>query len=150
MRIPMDQEKDHGRFADIYKLIDGVLQQVRSVSYLLHPPCSTKSDFARPWVGMWTDSQNAAESRLPWKHSRRFPPARAGTGNHAISRHSGSFDECFPALEGEQGGVMLERKAGKITVSIQDDGIGIPEKYRSFARIASVSESEECGNASRN
>lgn len=51
------------RVADSAALADQVISEIRTLSYLLHPPCLTRQDWPVPWNGTRGDSAIAAKSR---------------------------------------------------------------------------------------
>jgi signal transduction histidine kinase len=119
--------------ADINKLMDGALQQVRSVSYLLHPPLLDEVGL-RSALGWYVDglskrggieitmgTQPADFPRLaPELETTLFRIIQEALTN--VFRHSRATKAC----------VMLERKEGEIAVTVRDDGVGVADEIAEF------------------
>jgi signal transduction histidine kinase len=50
----------------ILKQVDGCVKDVRTISHLLHPPCSMRLAYLRPWNGISENSRNGAKSQWIW------------------------------------------------------------------------------------
>ena len=79
-REGVSNESNEQEIADIYKLIDGALQQVRSVSYLLHPPLLDEIGL-RSALGWYVDglSKRGGIEITMGTQPRRFPASRTGS-----------------------------------------------------------------------
>jgi signal transduction histidine kinase len=119
--------------ADISRLLDGALQQVRSVSYLLHPPlldevglCSALGWYVdglskRGGIEITMGTQPPDFPRLaPELETTLFRVIQEALTN--VFRHSRASKAC----------VMLERKESEIAVRVHDDGVGVPDEIAEF------------------
>jgi signal transduction histidine kinase len=126
-------ESKKNAMADVNRLIDGALQQIRSVSYLLHPPLLDEVGLrsALGWyvdglskrggieVTMGTDPQDFPRL-TPELETTLFRVIQEALTN--VFRHSRAKNAC----------VRLERKGSEIGVTVRDDGVGVPEEIMEF------------------
>ena len=132
-REEQSAESKEQTVCDITRLIDSALQQVRSVSYLLHPPLLDEVGL-RSALGWYVDglskrggieitmgTQPADFPRLaPELETTLFRVIQEALTN--VFRHSRASKAC----------VMLERKECEITLKIHDDGVGVPSEIAEF------------------
>jgi signal transduction histidine kinase len=119
--------------SDIYKLIDGALQQVRSVSYLLHPPlldevgiCSALGWYLdglskRGGIEITMETSPQDFPRLaPELETTLFRVIQEALTN--VFRHSKASKAC----------VRLERKQTEVVATVRDNGVGILDEISEF------------------
>jgi signal transduction histidine kinase len=118
---------------DVNKLIDSAIQQVRSVSYLLHPPLLDEVGL-RSALGWYVDGLSKRGDvvitvKMDPPDFPRFAPDLETTLFRIVQealtnvfRHSGASTAC----------VSLEKKDVQIALSVRDDGVGIREEISEF------------------
>jgi len=126
-------ESKEQSIADVNKLIDGALQQVRSVSYLLHPPLLDEVGL-RSALGWYVDglskrggieitmeTQPSDFPRLvPEIETTLFRVIQEALTN--VFRHSRASKAC----------VILVRTDNEIAISVRDDGVGVTDEIAGF------------------
>jgi len=135
-KLPPDQ-CTAGLLSEIEALADQALQEIRTTSYLLHPPLLDEAGFtsAAQWfiegfakrsgvkVKLDLDTQS---DRLPIAiETALFRVLQEGLTN--VHRHSGASDIC----------IRFQRQANTATLEIQDCGRGIPTELLNRIRDAS-------------
>jgi len=135
-KLPPDQCMA-GLLSEIEALADQALQEIRTTSYLLHPPLLDEAGFtsAAQWfiegfakrsgvkVKLDLDTQS---DRLPIAiETALFRVLQEGLTN--VHRHSGASDIC----------IRFQRQANTATLEIQDCGRGIPTELLNRIRDAS-------------
>jgi len=118
---------------DIYKLIDGALQQVRSVSYLLHPPLLDEVGL-RSALGWYLDGLSkrggieiAMETRP--QDFPRLAPELETTLFRVIQE---ALTNVFRHSKASKASVTLERKENDVFATVRDNGIGILDEISEF------------------
>ena len=124
-KLPPDQGTA-GLLSEIEALADQALQEIRTTSYLLHPPLLDEAGFApaaqwfiegfakRSGVKVKLDL-DARSDRLPIAiETALFRVLQEGLTN--VHRHSGASEIC----------IRFQRQADTVTLEIQDCGRGIP------------------------
>ncbi len=119
--------------ADASGLIDRAIQQVRSISHLLHPPLLDEVGLLsalrwflegltkRSGIETFLDVQPAEFPRLPSEmETATFRIIQEALNN--VFRHSGA----------RNGWIALRNRDGKLTVTIRDDGKGVEESVMEF------------------
>jgi len=119
--------------ADASGLIDRAIQQVRSISHLLHPPLLDEVGLLsalrwflegltkRSGIETFLDVQPAEFPRLPSEmETATFRIIQEALNN--VFRHSGA----------RNGWIALQHRDGKLTVTIRDDGKGVEESVMEF------------------
>src|SRR3984893_1710199 len=126
-------ESKEQTIADVNRLIDGALQQVRSVSYLLHPPLLDEIGL-RSALGWYVDGLSKrggieiTMGTVPQDFPRLAPELETTLFRVIqealtnVFRHSRATKAC----------VTLEKRAKEIAASIHDDGIGVPDEISEF------------------
>jgi len=118
---------------DICKLIDGALQQVRSVSYLLHPPLLDEVGL-RSALGWYVDglskrggieiTMNLQPAEFP-----RLLPELETTLFRVIQE---ALTNVFRHSQATKASVTLENKDNHIALTIRDDGVGVADEISKF------------------
>jgi signal transduction histidine kinase len=124
--------------ADASGLIDRAIQQVRSISHLLHPPLLDEVGLLsalrwflegltkRSGIETFLDVQPPEFPRLPSElETAAFRIIQEALNN--VFRHSGA----------KNGWIALQQRDGQLTVTIRDDGKGIEDNIKEF-RIESI------------
>ena len=119
--------------ADASGLIDRAIQQVRSISHLLHPPLLDEVGLLsalrwflegltkRSGIETFLDVQPAEFPRLPSEmETATFRIIQEALNN--VFRHSGA----------RNGWIALQNRDGKLMVTIRDDGKGVEESVMEF------------------
>ena len=119
--------------ADINKLIDGALQQVRSVSYLLHPPMLDEVGL-RSALGWYVDglSRRGGIEITMETQPPDFPRLSSELETTLFRVIQEALTNVFRHSRASKACVSLERKENEIAVRILDDGIGIPDEIAEF------------------
>ncbi|MGH9681886.1 MAG: sensor histidine kinase, partial [Candidatus Acidiferrales bacterium] len=132
-REGVSNESNKREIADIYKLMDGALQQVRSVSYLLHPPLLDEIGLCSA-LGWYVDglSKRGGIEVTMGTQPANFPRLAPNLETTLFRVIQEALTNVFRHSRASKAGVLLERKANIITVSVRDDGIGIPEDISQF------------------
>lgn len=151
MNIAMLQEMSHGRaesqelLSDLNSLTDAALQEIRTTSYLLHPPLLDEAGFASAarWFvdGFARRSGIQVSCDIPEELDR--PPAHCELvlfrvlqeSLTNVHRHSGA----------SVASVVLVRDAGHLTLEVSDNGGGIPPER--LARIREAADHSGVGVA---
>ena len=119
--------------ADISKLIDGALQQVRSVSYLLHPPLLDEVGL-RSALGWYVDGlskRGGIEITLEM-HPAEFPRLGTELETTLFRVIQEALTNVFRHSRATKASVLLERKDTEIAARIFDDGVGVPHEISEF------------------
>src|SRR6202140_396424 len=118
---------------DINRLIDGALQQVRSMSYLLHPPLLDEIGL-RSALGWYVDGlskRGGIEITMGTQPSDfpRLAPELETTLFRIIQE---ALTNVFRHSRATQAWVTLERKENEIAVAVRDNGVGVPDGIAEF------------------
>jgi signal transduction histidine kinase len=119
--------------ADVTRLIDGGLQQIRTMSYLLHPPLLEECGL-RSALGCYLDGvskRSAIETTISFQPSDfpRLAPELETTLFRIIQE---ALTNVFRHSEARRTWVTLVKKESEITASVRDDGVGVPEEIAEF------------------
>ena len=63
-------------FSENAGLINQISAEIRTISHLLHPPCSTRPAWPQPCDGMWRGFQSAAGLKSIWRCPPTWPACR--------------------------------------------------------------------------
>jgi PAS domain S-box-containing protein len=128
--IPSSSRKLRKLASQCQALADQCIRDVRTLSYLLHPPMLDEAgleDAIRHYVGGFTERTGVeVELEISPRLGRMKPDAEMALFRVVqesltnIQRHSGSL----------QAKIRIERNPGQITVEISDKGSGIPGNLR--------------------
>ena len=126
-------ESKEQAIGDICKLIDGALQQVRSVSYLLHPPLLDEVGL-RSALGWYVDGlskRGGIEITMSMQPSEfpRLTPELETTLFRVIQE---ALTNVIRHSQASKAFVTLEKKENEITLAVRDDGIGVAEEISKF------------------
>jgi signal transduction histidine kinase len=126
-------ESKEQAIADINKLMDGALQQVRSVSYLLHPPLLDEVGL-RSALGWYVDglSKRGSIEITMGTRPQDFPRLAPELETTLFRVIQEALTNVFRHSRASKACVMLERKDGEITVTVSDDGVGVAEEISKF------------------
>ena len=119
--------------ADINKLIDGALQQVRSVSYLLHPPLLDEVGL-RSALGWYVDglSKRGGIAITMGTQPQDFPRLAPELETTLFRVIQEALTNVFRHSRASKACVMLERKKSEISVTVRDDGVGVADEIAEF------------------
>ena len=119
--------------ADINKLIDGALQQVRSVSYLLHPPLLDEVGL-RSALGWYVDglSKRGGIEITMGTEPQDFPRLAPDLETTLFRVIQEALTNVFRHSRARKACVALERKDTQIAVTVSDDGIGVADEIAEF------------------
>jgi PAS domain S-box-containing protein len=130
MSIPSSSRKLRKLASQCQALADQCVREVRTLSYLLHPPMLDEAgleDAIRHYAGGFTKRTGIeVELEIPRRFGRMKPDAEMAMFRVVqesltnIQRHSGS----------SQAKIRIECDPGKITLEISDKGSGIPGNQR--------------------
>src|ERR1700688_2305581 len=112
--------------ADINKLIDAALQQVRSVSYLLHPPLLDEVGL-RSALGWYVDGlskRGGIEITMGTK-PQDFPRLAPELETTLFRVVQAALTNVFRHSRASKARVMLEKRENEIAATIHDDGVGV-------------------------
>jgi signal transduction histidine kinase len=120
--------------ADINKLIDGSLQQVRSVSYLLHPPMLDEVGL-RSALGWYVDglSKRGGIEITMETQPPDFPRLASELETTLFRVIQEALTNVFRHSRARKAGILLEKTEGEITVTVRDDGIGVAGEISQFS-----------------
>ncbi|MBZ5641163.1 MAG: response regulator [Acidobacteriia bacterium] len=119
--------------ADIYKLIDGALQQVRSVSYLLHPPLLDEVGL-RSALGWYLDglSKRGGIDITMETQPQEFPRLAPELETTLFRVIQEALTNVFRHSRASKACVTLERKEAEILATVRDNGVGIHDEISEF------------------
>ena len=119
--------------ADINKLIDGALQQVRSVSYLLHPPLLDEIGL-RSALGWYVDglSKRGGIAITMGTKPQDFPRLAPELETTLFRVIQEALTNVFRHSRATKACVTLEKREHEIAASIHDDGVGVAEEISEF------------------
>jgi signal transduction histidine kinase len=119
--------------SDVVKLIDGSLQQIRSVSYLLHPPLLDEIGL-RSALGWYLDGlskRGDIEITMEMQPAEfpRLPPDLETTIFRIIQE---ALTNVFRHSRANKVFVKLEKRESEIAAIVRDNGQGIPDEISEF------------------
>src|ERR1700681_919653 len=128
-----EQQSAEASITDITKLIDGALQQVRSVSYLLHPPLLDEVGL-RSALGWYVDglSKRGGIEISMGTQPPDFPRLTAELETTLFRVIQEALTNVFRHSRASKACVLLEKKEGEVALSIRDDGVGVPVEISEF------------------
>ena len=126
------ESKEHA-IADVNKLIDGALQQVRSVSYLLHPPLLDEVGL-RSALGWYVDglSKRGGIEITMGTQPQDFPRLAPELETTLFRVIQEALTNVFRHSRASKASIALERKESEIAVTVRDDGIGVADEISEF------------------
>jgi len=132
-RQDQSAESREQAIADINKLIDGALQQVRNVSYLLHPPLLDEVGL-RSALGWYVDglSKRSGIEITMGTQPPDFPRLAPELETTLFRVIQEALTNVIRHSQAHKAFVILERKASEIAVTVRDDGVGVPDEIAEF------------------
>ncbi len=126
-------ESKEQAIADINKLMDGALQQVRSVSYLLHPPLLDEVGL-RSALGWYVDglSKRGGIEITMGTQPQDFPRLEPELETTLFRVIQEALTNVFRHSRASKACVELEKKESQIAVTVRDDGVGIASAIEDF------------------
>ena len=126
-------ESKQDEIADINRLIEGALQQVRSVSYLLHPPLLDEVGL-RSALGWYVDglSKRGGIEITMGTEPPDFPRLTPEIETTLFRVIQEALTNVFRHSRASKACVMLKRREGEIAVTVRDDGVGVSEEISEF------------------
>src|ERR1700740_2967924 len=129
-RVPKPNDQ---AFADVVNLLDRALQQVRSVSYLLHPPLLDEVGLcsARGWYvdGLSKRSDIITSLRIEPKDFPRFAPEFETALFRVIQE---ALTNVFRHSRAAKVSVTLLKNDAEIVAAVCDDGVGLLDEVAEF------------------
>jgi signal transduction histidine kinase len=129
VRSPESQKKT----AEASKLIENALQQVRTISHLLHPPLLEELGLvaALRWYidGLSKRSGINTSLEIQPPHLPRFTPELENAVYRVVQE---ALTNVFRHSGAREARVELAQTNGHLTVSVRDDGKGIPKRLTEF------------------
>jgi len=119
--------------ADVIRLMDGALQQIRSVSYLLHPPLLEEIGL-RSALGWYLDGlSKRGDIELTMEMQPQEFPRLAPELETAVFRIiQEALANVFRHSRASKAFVSLEKRETEIAVTVRDDGVGVPDEIAEF------------------
>ena len=119
--------------ADVIRVMDGALQQIRSVSYLLHPPLLDEIGL-RSALGWYLDGLSkrgdiAIGMGLQPPDFPRLAPELETTLFRVIQE---ALTNVFRHSRASKAYVTLEKRESDIAATIRDDGVGVSDEIAEF------------------
>jgi signal transduction histidine kinase len=133
LREQPSAESREQSIADISRLIDGALQQVRSVSYLLHPPLLDEVGL-RSALGWYVDglSKRGGIEITMGTQPPDFPRLASELETTLFRVIQEALTNVFRHSRASKACVMLEKKESEVALTIRDDGVGVPVEISEF------------------
>jgi len=118
---------------EVGDLIEGALQQVRNISYLLHPPLLDEIGL-RSALGWYLDgfSKRSGIQTSLETHPANFPRLTPDVETALFRIIQEALTNVFRHAQANKTWVTLAEKNKEISVSVRDDGVGVLENIREF------------------
>jgi signal transduction histidine kinase len=115
--------------ADMIKLLDGALQQIRSVSYLLHPPLLDEIGL-RSALGWYLDglSKRGDIEITMGMQPPDFPRLAPELETTLFRVIQEALTNVFRHSRATKAFVTLEKREGEISATVRDDGLGVSDE----------------------
>src|ERR1700680_505146 len=128
-----EQQSAEASITDITKLIDGALQQVRSVSYLLHPPLLDEVGL-RSALGWYVDglSKRGGIEITMGTQPTDFPRLAAELETTLFRVIQEALTNVFRHSRASKACVTLAKKESQVAVTVRGDGVGVPVEISEF------------------
>ncbi len=122
-----------GQAAEVSKLLESSLQQVRSISHLLHPPLLDELglESAVRWFLEGLTKRSGLETSLKVE-PEEFPRFAAELENAIYRIIQEALTNCFRHSGAKNAWVTLRQCDETVFLAVRDDGKGIPEKLAAF------------------
>jgi len=126
-------ESNDQAIADVFRLMDGSLQQIRNVSYLLHPPLLDEIGL-RSALGWYLDGLSKRGDieitmELDPLEFPRLAPELETTLFRIIQE---ALTNVFRHSKASKASVTLEKRESEIAATIRDDGLGVSDEIAEF------------------
>jgi signal transduction histidine kinase len=122
-----------GQAAEASTLINGALQQVRTISHLLHPPLLEELGLvaALRWYidGLSKRSGINTSLEIQPPHLPRFTPELENAVYRVVQE---ALTNVFRHSGAREARVELAQTNGHLTISVRDDGKGVPKRLTEF------------------
>jgi len=128
--LPESKEQE---ISDVNKLIDSALQQIRSVSYLLHPPLLDEIGLCSA-LGWYVDglSKRGDIEVTMGIEPQDFPRLAPGLETTLFRVIQEALTNVFRHSQATKAFVTLEKREHEVAAAIQDDGQGVPDEVAEF------------------
>jgi len=115
-------------------LIDGAIQQVRSVSHLLHPPLLDEIGLqaALSWYSDGLTKRSGIETSIALQPSE-FPRLTPNLETMVFRIIQEALTNVFRHSSARNCWVNLAKEADQVQVTVRDDGVGITEEIAAFS-----------------
>jgi signal transduction histidine kinase len=119
--------------ADVIRLMDGALQQIRSVSYLLHPPLLEEIGL-RSALGWYLDGlSKRGDIQLTMEmQPSEFPRLAPELETTVFRIIQEALANVFRHSRASKAFVTLEKRGSEIAATVRDDGVGVPNEIAEF------------------
>src|ERR1700682_4482755 len=126
-------ESKEQTISDVNRLIDGALQQVRSVSYLLHPPLLDEIGL-RSALGWYVDglSKRGGIAITLATKPPDFPRLASELETTLFRVIQEALTNVFRHSRASKACVKLEKRKTEVTLTVRDDGVGVPVEISEF------------------
>jgi signal transduction histidine kinase len=118
---------------EVSEMIDGMIQQVRNISYLLHPPLLDEIGL-RSALGWYLDGLTkrcGIETSLE-THPSDFPRLAPEVETALFRIVQEALTNVFRHAKAQKVSVSLSQRNKEIAVIVRDDGVGVPEQIAQF------------------
>lgn len=125
--------KDHAAASDVSLLINRAIQQVRSISHLLHPPLLDEVGLqaAIRWYSEGLTKRSGIETTVDVRPSD-FPRLASSLETAIFRIVQEALTNVFRHSEARKAEITLLKDGGQIIVSVRDDGKGISDRIAAF------------------
>jgi signal transduction histidine kinase len=132
-REKQSAEKKAETIADAIMLIDGTLQQIRSVSYLLHPPLLDEIGLrsALSWYLDGLSKRGDIEIGMGMQPPD-FPRLAPELETALFRVIQEALTNVFRHSRASKAFVTLEKRENEIAATVRDDGLGVPQEIVEF------------------
>jgi signal transduction histidine kinase len=119
--------------ADVIRLMDGALLQVRSVSYLLHPPLLDDIGL-RSALGWYLDGlSKRGDIELTMEmQPTEFPRLAPELETTVFRIIQEALANVFRHSRASKASVTVEKRENEIAATVRDDGVGVPKEIAEF------------------
>jgi signal transduction histidine kinase len=126
-----DGAKDSVR--EVGGMIDGMIQQVRNISYLLHPPLLDEIGL-RSALGWYLDglTKRCGIATSLETHPAEFPRLAPEVETALFRIVQEALTNVFRHAKAHKVWVSLSKRNKEIAVMVRDDGVGVPEQTAQF------------------
>lgn len=132
-REAQTSESKEQAVGDVLRLIDGSLQQIRSVSYLLHPPLLDEIGL-RSALGWYLDglSKRGGIEITMGMEPPDFPRLAPELETALFRVIQEALTNVFRHSRATKAFVTLEKREGEIAATVRDNGVGVADEIAEF------------------